>query len=60
MLLELCDAEHLFITNTWSRKADKKKITHGSGCNESEIDFCMMVKVDRKFFNNLKVITGEL
>ena len=39
MLLEFCDAKHLCIANTWLRKADKKKITHGSGCNKSEIDF---------------------
>ena len=50
MLLELCDAEHLYIANTWFRKADKKKITHGSGCNESEIDISVIGKVDRKLF----------
>ena len=42
MLLEFCDAKHLCIANTWSRKADKQYITYGSGCNESEIDFCIM------------------
>ena len=31
-------ARHLCITNSWFRKADKKKITYGSGCNKSEID----------------------
>ena len=39
MLLEFCDAKHLCIANTWYRKADKKKIIYGSGCNESEIEF---------------------
>ena len=24
MLLEFCDANHLYMDNTWSRKADKK------------------------------------
>ena len=33
MLLEFSDAKHLCIANTWSRKADKKKKTNGSGCN---------------------------
>ena len=42
MLLEYCDAKHFCITKTWFRKADKKKITYGSGYNESEIDFCIM------------------
>ena len=45
MLLEFCDAKHLCI-----RKADKKKITYGSGCNKSEIDFSIMRKIDCKFF----------
>ena len=60
MLLEFCDAKHICIANTWLRKADKKNITYGSGCNKGEIYFSIMGKVDRKFFNNVKVITGEL
>ena len=60
MLLELCDAKQLCIANTWYRKADRKKITYGSGCNKSEIDFCIMGKVDRKFLKNIKVTTREL
>ena len=39
MLLEFYYAKHLCIANTWFRKADNKKITYGSGCNEIEIDF---------------------
>ena len=58
MLLECCDAKHLCIANTWLRKADKKKITYGSGCNESEIEFYVMGKVDRKFLKNFQVISG--
>ena len=53
MLLEYCDAKHLCIVNTWLRKADKKS-------DKSEIDFCIMGKVDRKLLKNVKVITGEL
>ena len=60
MLLEFCDAKHLCIANTWLRKADKKRLTYVSGCIKSEIDFCIMGKVDRKFMKNVKVITGEL
>ena len=48
MLLEFYDAMHLCIANTWFRKADKKKITYGSGCNKNEIDMCTMGKVDQK------------
>ena len=59
MPVEFCDAKHLFIANTWLRKADKKKITYGSGCNESKINFFIIGKVDSKFSKNVKVITGE-
>ena len=58
MLVEFCDAKHSCIANTWSRKADKKKICYGSRCNKSEIDFCIVRKVDRQIFKNVKVITG--
>ena len=55
MLLEFCDAKHLRIANTWFRKADEKKITYGSGCNKSYIDFCIMIKVDSNFFFNVDI-----
>ena len=45
--LELYDEKHLCIAITWLRKADKK-ITYGSGCNKSEIDLCIIGKVDHK------------
>ena len=54
MLLEFCDARHLYIANTWFRKADTKKMTNGSGCNKSEIDFCFLGKVHRKFLKTSK------
>ena len=60
MLLEFCDAKHLCIAKTWFGNVDKKQITYGSGCDQSEIDLCIMGKVDRKFLKNVKVITGEL
>ena len=58
--MEYCDTKHLCIASTWSRKADIKRKINGSGCNKSEIDLCMIGKVDRKFFLNVNVITGEL
>ena len=48
------------IANTWLRKADKNKIAYGSGCNDSEIDFCIVGNVDRNFFKHVKLITGDL
>ena len=57
MLLQFCDAKHLYIANAWLIKADKKKITYGSECYKSEIDLCIMGKVDRKFLK-MSVISG--
>ena len=51
---------YLCVANTWLRKADKEKVTYGSGCKESEIDFCIMGKVERKFLRNVKVNIVEL
>ena len=50
---------HIGLETTWLRMADKKT-TNGSGCNKSEIDLCVMGKVDRKFIEDVKVITGRL
>ena len=41
------------IANTSFRKADKKKLTNGSGCNVSEIDLCIMGKGDQQFSENV-------
>ena len=46
MLLEFCDAKQLCIAHKWFRNADKKKITYGSGCNESEVGFSIVGNVD--------------
>ena len=57
----LCiNAKHIYMATTWLRKTDKEKITYGSRCNEIEIAFCIMGKVDGTFLKNVKVITGEL
>ena len=37
-----------------------KKIIYGLGCNEGDIDICVMVTVDRMCLKKVKVITWEL
>ena len=58
MLSEFCDAKHLCIATTWLRKADKKKITYGSGCTKSKIYFCIMGKVNHNFFLGVSYYRG--
>ena len=60
MLLEFCDEKELCIANTWYKKPDKRKITFRSGKNESEIDFILVGKTNRKYLRDVKVIPGEL
>ena len=44
---------------TWFRKAEKK-ITDDSRCNESEIDFSMIGKVDRMVLKNINWVANQL
>ena len=60
MLLEFCDERELCVANTWFEKTDERKITFKSGNNESEIDFILVSKENRKFLKDVKVIPWEL
>lgn len=60
MLLEFCDEKELCVTNTWFRKGEKRKVTYSAGENETEIDFVLVGKGNRKYLRDVKVIPGEL
>ena len=60
MLLEFCDEKELCVANTWFRKGEKRKVTYSAGENETEIDFVLVGKGNRKFLRDVKVIPGEL
>ena len=48
------------MANTWFRKREKRKVTYSAGLNESEIDFVLVGKENRKYLRDVKVILGEL
>ena len=48
------------MANTWFKKNDKRKVTFKSGNNESEIDFILVSKENRKYLKDVKVIPWEL
>jgi len=48
------------VANTWYRKQEKKKVTFKAGGNETEIDFVLVGKKERKFLRNMKAISWEL
>ena len=60
MLLEFCDEKELCVANMWFRKGKKRKVTYSTGGNESEIDFILVGKRNRKYLRDVKFIPGEL
>ena len=48
------------MANTWFRKGEKRKVTYSAGENETEIDFVLVGKGNRKYLRDVKVIPGEL
>ena len=60
MLLEFCDEKELCVANMWFKKTDKIKIKFKSGNNESEIDFILVIKENRKILKDVKIISWKL
>ena len=60
MLLKFCDEKELCVANTWFRKGENRKVMYSGGGNESEIDFVLVSKENRKYLRDVKVIPGEL
>ena len=60
LLLEFCDEKELCVANTWFRKKEQSKVTYRSGGNETEIDFIVIGKHNRKYIRDVKMISGEL
>ena len=60
MLLKFCDEKELCVANTWFRKGENRNVTYSGGGNESEIDFVLVSKENRKYLRDVKVIPGEL
>ena len=59
-LLEFCDEKQLCVANTWFRKEDKRKITYSVGECETEIDFVLVGRKNRRYIKDVKVIPWEL
>ena len=58
-LLELCEETESCVANTWFQKK-KRKITYSVGGNETEINFVLVGKNNRKYLKDLKAIPWEL
>ena len=59
-LLEFCDEKELCVTNTWFEKKEQRKTTYSMGENETEIDFVLIGKNNRKYLKDVKAIPWEL
>ena len=58
-MLEFYDEKELCVANTWFRKGEKRKVTYREGENESEIDFVLVGKGNRKYLRYVKIIPGR-
>lgn len=58
-ILESAEAADLVIANSCFSKRDEHLITYKSGGNNSQIDFVMTRKAERKHLKNCRVIPGE-
>ena len=59
-LLVFCNEKKLCMANTWFEKKEQRKITYSMSGNETEIDFVLVGKNNRKYVNDLKAIPWEL
>ena len=49
----------MIVCNTFFQKRDSRLITYSSGGNQSQIDYILTKKDDRKRISDVKVIPGE-
>ena len=59
-LLKFCNEKELCVANTWFEKKEQRKIKYRIGGNETEIDFVLVGKNNRKYLKNEKAISWEL
>ena len=55
-LLKFCDGKELCIANMCLEKKEQRKITYSMGGNETEIDFVLVAKNNRKYLKEMKTI----
>ena len=59
-MLEFCHERELREANTWFIKGEKRNMTYSEEENETEIEFVLVGKGNRKYLRDVKVIPGEL
>uniref|UniRef100_A0A0L8HPX6 Uncharacterized protein n=1 Tax=Octopus bimaculoides TaxID=37653 RepID=A0A0L8HPX6_OCTBM len=60
ILLEFCDVKEWCVESMWFRKTEKRKVTFSAGGNETEINFMLVGRRNRKYLRDVKTIPGEL
>ena len=59
-LLKFCVEKELYVANTWFEKKGQRKTTYSVGGYETEIDFVLVGKSNRKCRKDVKVIPWKL
>ena len=56
---QFCLEKESCVSNTWTKRKEKRKVTFSMGENETDIDFVLIEKEHERFIQNVKAITGE-
>ena len=59
-LFEFCDEKELYVANTHFEKEEQRIMTYSLGGNETEINFVLDSKNNRKYLKDVKAIPWEL
>ena len=59
-LHEFCDEKELCVANTWFEKREQRKIAYITSENETEINFVLVGKNNRKYLKDVKAVSWEL
>ncbi|XP_063851764.1 craniofacial development protein 2-like [Scylla paramamosain] len=58
-LLEMAEAAEITILNTWFKKRQSYLITYKSGQNETQVDYILVRREDKRLVMDCKLIPGE-
>ena len=59
LLLEFCVEKGMFVSNSWFKKKDNRKVTFNGECSGTEKDFVLMKGSQKKLLKNVRAIGSE-
>ena len=59
MSVEFCPEKELSVSDTWSKREERRKMTLRMGENETEIDFALKKKEHRQVIQTVNISLGS-